>query len=144
MKTVHAHPPGIPRQRVRTHFDAELNPSRTQQHMKETVDINNIVARYQRTGALDHFNKHGATYGEVPSVDFREAMEIVRHGQHLFADLPSSLRERFNHSPEEFLAFVQNPENRDEMADLGLLRPEAATTVAAPPVETPPEPRGEG
>lgn len=144
MDMVFARPPAIPRKRVQTHFDAELRPSLTQQHMKDTVDINNIVSRYQRTGAIDHFTKHGASYGEVPAVDFREAIEIVRHGQQLFADLPSSLRERFNHSPEEFLAFVQNPDNKDEMADLGLLRQEAAPTVAAPPVETPRAAREEG
>lgn len=146
MEHIFARPPGIPRLRVKTSFDAEKRPTLTQQHMAAACDINNIVAKYQRTGAIDHFAKHGASYGFVPAVDFHEAMEIVRHGNQVFADLPSSLRERFGHDPAAFLEFVQNPDNKAEMAALGLVRQETAPTVAAPPVEgsREPEPPVEG
>lgn len=89
------------------------------------------MAKYQTRGVLDHVSKHSGTYGHVPSVDFRSALELVSTAENNFAELPSELRAKFKNSPAEFLAFCENPDNRSEMALLGLLNEEATAAAAA-------------
>lgn len=93
------------------------------QSFKTECDINFIMSKFQRTGAITHFNTRAPSYGYAEAVDFREALEIVKTGQEVFAALPSSLRARFENDPAQFLEFVQNPANADEMAELGLRTP---------------------
>ena len=38
----------------------------------------------------------------------------------MFEDLPSKARTEFNNDPGTFLDFVQDPENKDKLYDLGL------------------------
>lgn len=98
---------------------------RTKQAHKDECDINLIMQKFQATGVANHVNTHQANYGFASSLTFQDAMQTVATGESMFAELPSSLRAKFHHSPREFLEFVQNPENTGEMADLGLLTPEA-------------------
>lgn len=105
--------------------------SRTKQSFKDECDINKILARFQRTGAVAHFSKFSPQYGEVPSVDFHEALLLAKKGIEMFEALPSSLRKRFENSPEAFLAFVQDSKNADEMVSLGLIAKPPAAEVKA-------------
>ena len=129
-----------PGKKRRPHSILFTGTGRTRQAHKEECDINNILAKFARTGALEHANKHSTNYGFAPSESFTEAMQLVAEAQRLFDDLPAQLRKRFGNSPEAFLEFVQNPENQDEIDKLGLgggeIRPH---TVAHDPVQ-PPEP----
>jgi len=99
-------------------------PSLTKQSFTKECDINNIMAKYQKTGALEHLNKNEASYGFASSQDFTESMEIVAKGQTMFEELPSSIRSKFENDPAKFLEFVQNPENLEEMQELGLAKKE--------------------
>lgn len=95
--------------------------SLTKQSFVDECNINNILAKYQKTGAIDHANNHSPNYGYADSTSFTDAMQIIAKGTNMFNDLPSSLRTKFNHDPAEFLEFTQNPANEQEMADLGLI-----------------------
>ncbi len=106
--------------RVRVSFPEE--EGRTRQSFTRECDINVIMAKYQKTGAISHFSRHKPRYEFATSLDFQEALEVVREGDRIFADLPSSLRERFS-TPGDFLDFVQDPESAEEMLDLGLRDP---------------------
>lgn len=130
-------PPTVLPIRVQTVFNAELEPSKAQQHMAKACDINNIMARYQKTGAIDHVVKYEGQYGDVPALDFREALDKVTQAQQMFADLPSSLRDRFGHDPYEFLHFVQNAD-QEALEVAGLVRKQEPEVVPAPPVEAAP------
>lgn len=131
---------------------SEFSPSMTQQNMKEECDINSIMSKFQKTGAINHANNRAPEYGFATSNDFRESMEIVTNAQEMFNELPSSIRKRFANSPEEFLDFVQNPQNASEMASLGLIQEtpsetqetenNATTEQIAPPTGAS-EPNGE-
>ncbi len=116
---------------------------RTKQSMRDECDINLIMARFQTTGAVTHFAKHGGDYGFAPGIDFHAAMNIVTRAEQMFDDLPSSVRNKFHSDPAEFLDFVQDPTNAAEMIELGLREPVSAaerTLVAedAPIAESPP------
>lgn len=97
------------------------DPSRTKQSDSEHCEINNIMAKYARTGAINHFNTHQGNYGDATGHDFQTAMNIVTDAQNMFNDLPSTLRNRFDNEPSQFLDFVNDEANISEMAELGLL-----------------------
>lgn len=101
--------------------DCAKQPSMTVQSAKKECDINNIVAKYQKTGAIEHANRYEPQYGEVTSVTFQDAMNQVTSAQQMFDDLPSSIRQRFEGDPGAFLDFVADPSNAEEMAELGLV-----------------------
>jgi len=116
--------------RVRISF---TGPGRTKQSFKNECDINTIMSRYQKTGILpDMLNTANAQYLDVTGYDYQEAMQIVAGAQSMFNELPSAIRSRFKNDPAEFVEFTSNPENRQEMAQMGLLRPEAVAAMANP------------
>ncbi len=117
--------------RVRLSF-AE-GTGRTRQSMAAECDINKIMAKYQKTGAIDHFSRHAARYDFCEGIEFHDAMNIVKEGDRMFADLPSDLRSRFE-NPGAFLDFVQDEGNAEEMVKLGLRLPKTASE-ARPEVE---------
>ena len=124
-------------------------PTRTQQHMKDECDINKIMARYQKTGLIEHLTDKVPTYGDMPeSIDYLEAMQTVAEAKTAFEHLPSTVREKFSNNPEEWLEFIHDAESVDEAIEaLGLVPdairnpPEAAPTEpsSGDPVPTPPE-----
>lgn len=98
--------------------------SMTQQSFKDATDVNNIMAKYIKTGIIDHINVYEPAYGEVDGTTFTEAMQTVANATTMFMDLPSRAREAFDHDPAKFLDYVNNledkPEHRQFMYDLGL------------------------
>ncbi len=109
---------------------------RTKQSMKDECDINKIMEKYQKTGAVAHVNQHQSQYGFATSDDFAESMRIVTTAQDMFDGLPSSIRTRFANDPAQFLDFVQDANNKKEGQELGLW-PEDEPPAPKPP-ETPP------
>lgn len=119
----------------RVTFQQPDGEGRTEQHHAESCDINMIMARYQRTGAIDHFKEHGGRYGDFTSCDYHEAMNLVADAQSMFEDLPSSIRDRFKNDPSRFLDFVQDPKNADEMIEMGLAHQPERVVELDPPAE---------
>lgn len=110
----------------------------TQQEFKDECDINVIMRRYARSGQLPQLNLQGV-YGDFSEVpDYMEALNTVLHAQESFSDLPSELRERFNHNPGALLQFLGNPSNREEAIKLGLVNAPSATPPAPPQRSDPP------
>jgi len=120
---------------------AKNGKSKTKQSMKDECDINMIMARYMKTGAIDHVNRHGAQYGFASSSDFAESMRLVADAQTMFDDLPSDIRTKFQNDPGQFLDFVQDDANASEMAEMGLTQAPTQETATPVPVasEQPPE-----
>ena len=124
---------------------------RTQQSFEKECNINNIVARFMKTGQLPMLNSADLNYGFAPSGDFKSAMDIVTGSLDKFADLPSEVRADFDNNPGRFLDFVESPEAHDYFAEHGLLHEQATERYIAsqavsgelPPPEAPPEPTTE-
>ncbi len=118
---------------------------RTKQSMKDECDINKIMEKYQKTGAIAHVNKHQSEYGFATSEDFASAMRTCTIAQEMFDDLPSSIRRRFANNPAAFLDFVQDANNKKEGQDLGLWPKdppepgETKQTQNPPPLDEPEE-----
>ena len=107
----------------------------TEDNHKKEVDINQIMRKYQKTGAIAHQNKYEGRYDDIPSLTLLEALNTVKQADTMFNELPSSVRKRVNNNPVEFLQFMQNPENEQEIYDLGLA--ERPPTNAEPAPQAP-------
>jgi hypothetical protein len=120
-----------------------------EQSHKDEVDINKIVKRHgvdliAKTAMLQ---SNEFQFDDVTGNDFQEAMFKITKAQTTFDQLPSKLRSKFNNSVAEYLDFVQNPDNRDQMIEMGLMNkpapePEPVQVVVTnlePDPETPAE-----
>lgn len=132
----------LSRTRLTTPLDG---PSMTKQSFKDECDINNIMAKFERTALLEHVNQHQGNYGDFTDApqDYHEAMNQVIAADDMFQTIPAKLRAAFNNDPGEFLAFTNDPENLDRMRDLGLLPSiRAAEQPPARSTEHTEEPKG--
>lgn len=116
--------------KVSLSFDPDQD--RTQQEFVDECDINNIMARYMKTGVIDFVNQHEPQYGDATGWEFQEAQNVVVSAKNMFSDLPAKIRERFGNDPAKFLDFINDDENRVEAAKMGLLSPEKAQEVLNP------------
>lgn len=93
------------------------------QSMKDEVNINNIMARYIRTGTLTHVRAGSPQYGFAPDMSFKDALNFMNEAQAEFERLPAKIRARFSNDPAEFVDFCSNKENLEELRKLGLAKP---------------------
>lgn len=98
---------------------------RTKQSFKAECDINQILARFLRTGVLDFTNKNEARYGDVTGLEYQTAVFQISRAKSMFEELPAQLRARFENEPGRFIEFVNNPRNREECVEMGLMKPKA-------------------
>lgn len=120
----------IKRERV---YSKNSGKSLTQQHFKTECDINVIVKRFLKTGVLPEMRSSGiyGDFSDAPS--FQAAMDIVAVAQRQFDGLDAKTRQRFGNDPKQFLEFVADPANSDDMIKMGL--------ATKPLPEVPPEPQ---
>lgn len=107
--------------------------SKTERAHGNEVNINQIVARYHRTGMLP--TRLGSPmYGDFTAVsDYHGAVEAVKQADEEFMKLPAAVRKRFGNDAGRLLEFLEDPANRPEAERLGLVEPAKASVEA--PVE---------
>ncbi len=111
-----------------------------QQQFKDDCDVNTIMQRFQKTGAIDHVSKHQPQYGFATPNDYHQSLNIIMTAQSMFNDLPSKIRNEFSNNPQAFLEFVQDPKNADRAKELGLTLSPKAAAQAAPEAPGAPKP----
>lgn len=116
-----------PRVKVSITFPAQ-SPV-TKQEFRDECDVNRIMARHLATGQMPVMNQRAPQYLDVSGIDFQQSMEFVAGAKTLFNELPSAIRNRFKNDPAEFLDFCSQEKNRPEMAEMGLLKPQAEWVV---------------
>jgi len=122
------------------------NEGRTKQSFKNECDINYILKKYAKSGQVPHIREDGV-YADHSSMDLFESMQIVAEAKTMFEELPSNIRNKFENDPVKFLEFTENPENLEEMCELGLAErnpnytpPKEPDEVVSPPKEPDPTP----
>jgi len=116
-----------PKTRLQISFPA-ISPY-TKQEFKDECDINILMNRYMESGELPNLNERSPQYLDVTGFDYQSSMEFVAGAKTLFNELPSTLRNRFENDPAQFLDFCSQEKNRPEMAELGLLKPQSQWVV---------------
>ena len=71
------------------HYTPQDPISLTKQSFKDEVNINKIMAKFQKSGAIDHYAKHAPTYGDATSEDLHTALGIIADAESMFEELPS-------------------------------------------------------
>lgn len=108
----------------------------TKQSFKNQADINKIVAKFVKQGQTPPL-PNDLTFGFAPPYTFHEAVELVRNADSYFMELPAEARSRFQNDPGAFLAFIDDPANRDDLYEMGILE-KAVEAPAEPLTEEPP------
>ncbi len=93
----------------------EYNDGRTKQSHRDETDIVKIMARFNKTGTLSHLAKYEGTYSDFSDFDFHEQTTKLAQGNEIFAALPSELRKEFGQSPAKFFAYVNDPNNLEDL-----------------------------
>lgn len=106
-------------------FDGEEGKSRTSQEFAEDADINNIMARYVKTGTVPMYMDRDMLDGDVHELSFHDMQNIIASASSAFASLPAAVRARFNNDPAAYVDFVSDDKNTAEARELGMLSPEA-------------------
>jgi len=118
---------------------------RVEQSHKDEVNINNIIKRHgmdliAKTAQLQQF-----TYDDNPNNDFQESMNAILQAEKSFSSIPSDIRKKFDNDPAQFLDFIHNKDNQQQLVDWGLANApekvspvEVIVTNSETPPETPP------
>lgn len=93
----------------------------TEQHHKDSCDVNKIVQKYSRTGLIEHVSRIEAKYGDLKQTDFKDAMDLITGSMEMFKKLPSNIRKRFANDPAELIRFMEDSSNREEAIKLGII-----------------------
>ena len=96
-----------------------------QSHDRET-DVNEIIKKHDKMGIITHVTRFEAKFGDMTGLDFKEAADLVANAKSQFELLPSDVRKRFENDPGQLLKFMEDPKNRDEAIELGLISAETS------------------
>lgn len=101
---------------------SEWGPSRTKQSEAPAADINNIVARFRKTGTLTHIASAMPQYGDYSNVDgYKEAVDQVMAAEAKFMELPPDIRAHVGNNVQNFIEFYEDEENLDYLVEKNLV-----------------------
>lgn len=105
---------------IRVHT-VNSEPSLTDQSWLEQTEVNSIISKYRKTGAITHLSKKAGQFADVSDIpDMLEAHERVTNAFNAFQELPAVIRDKFQNDPMKMIQFLNNPENNEEAIKLGL------------------------
>lgn len=110
--------------RVQTPGTLNTEPSLTLQSDEPEGNINTIMDKYARFGALPSLAPQAPEYVDLTNApeDFMQAQTVILNAQAAFDALPSEVRREFDYNPANMLAFVQDESNYDRAVELGLVQ----------------------
>ena len=117
-------------------------PSLTQQQFKDECEIESLLKAHNLSQVMGIVNNHGQQplYGDVSDIpDFHDAQNHVARATEYFEGLSSDVRSRFNNSLSEFLTTLNNPDAREALTEMGVLKAadKAADNTVVQPVVPP-------
>lgn len=123
--------------RLRVPF-ATIGESMTQQQFAKECNINEIMAKYRKTGMITHINKHQGNFGDFSNVgEYKDALEKVMRAQESFDSIPAELRSKFGNDPAELIEFLSDPKNNEDAYKFGLkIRPQKPEPTFQDQMET--------
>lgn len=120
---------------------------RTKQSFEAETNINNIMAKYKKTGEVNAMRLGLEEYRDISEIPtLHECMNIVAEANSRFMELPVEIRAACDHNAGNFLAFVDDPDNRELCDQFELFDPKPISKIVPTPQEKPAEtakPEGE-
>jgi len=112
--------------------------ARVEQCHRDECDINKIIAKYDRTGVLNHVNDFEARYEDLTGLDYQTMLNTVANANSMFEGLPSEIRNQFDNEPQKFISFMDDENNNNAMYEMGLKQrpiPEPIVSQSEPKTE---------
>jgi phage internal scaffolding protein len=110
---------GRPQRRKRV-SSINTEPTMTEKHHAKDCDIRHIMRKAEKTGMITHQNQMEGTYMDLANrPDFEQSLNIINRGRDAFETVPASERARFANDPAQWIAYVQNPDNKEDMKERG-------------------------
>lgn len=109
--------------------DCSVEECFVQQHCKDECDVNKILGKWKVTGQLTHASSKTPMYLDCSSINYKDALDSVLGVQDLFSSLPAEVRKKFKNDPALFCAFADDPENSQQLLDLGVSKVEGSASV---------------
>ncbi len=110
------------------------------------------MRKFEKRGTIEHLNTHKGDYGNfIGFQDYHTSLNQILDAEAAFQTIPAKIRAQFQNDPATFLEFAQNPENQEDLVELGLARarppepvegdqPSAQGETPEKPPAAPPEP----
>lgn len=131
------------RRRVYHRRDKEGSPGRTKESMRDSVDINLMMSRFNQTGVFPELQGGLGSFGDFSDMpDFQTQQNRVIEAEENFLTLPLPIRTRFHNDAALLIEFLADPANVEESIEMGL-RPKAGSNPVPTPPEAEKEPTGE-
>lgn len=86
----------------------------TKQSFKDECNINKIVQKFAATGQMPNLNNLEAQYGEAPTIDLKESLDLVKNLHREFDDLTPEIQARFGGNAQNYAQFLSDYENNPE------------------------------
>ena len=115
-------------------------PTLTQQHFKEECDINQILEKFNVTGAVPTNVRQPINQDFIEAIDYQTALNALMEAEASFMEMPAKVRAEFDNDPGKFVQFFEREENRERAVALGLIK---GAPEAPKPPETPSTPGAE-
>lgn len=104
------------------------------QYFREACDVNLIISKIDKGIEPQHLNSRKPEFIDTTQFNsFHDALNVVKNAEETFNQLDVYTQGLVGGDAEQFLEYLDDPENREEAEKLGLL-PESKS------VPTPPEP----
>lgn len=95
--------------------------SRTKQAEAELTDVNLIVRRHRKTGAVTHLNGRIPQYGDFSdATNLLDAHLRVQEASDMFAELPAEVRRAAGHDPVQLMEMLADQEGTELLVEAGL------------------------
>lgn len=126
----------------RPHSITFTGPSRTLKDPAKDCDLGSIIKRFHKQYGVNledvYKDYKGGFYGDFSHIsDYQSALDQVAQAQESFMSLPADVRRRFENDPAQFIEFVDNPDNYQQLVEMGLA---PVLREAEKPVQKPVEP----
>ena len=95
--------------------------SMTKQDPANRSNINNIMAKYRKSGVISHLSARQPTYGDFSLVtDLQGALDTVATLTDEFMALDASIRKAADNNPETYFQMLATPEGVEALEAAGL------------------------
>nr|WAE43770.1 MAG: internal scaffolding protein [Microviridae sp.] len=116
----------------------EFGPSLTDQSFVDEASIDQILAKYARTGILaERVDQPMFTDLVGVTNDYQTALNLVLEADEAFFALPARIRSRFKNDPGQLLSFLEDPKNLKEAFELGLIQTDPNPPAPPAPSSSP-------
>lgn len=138
----------IEKTRIRENGSLEISwdysncPTLTEQHTAHLSDLNYLIEKFKPDELSAYLAARSQYRHEILGHDFsiepnyQEAQNMIYASKKAFLDLPDDIRTHFkNHL--EFLKFIDNPDNKEKMIKMGILKEKQIQDITQPTPITP-------